>query len=103
MNIRPNEGNLRWWQLGVLAGVLLLWHLLSRNEQTAFFIGEPMRARAAIPLAVAFTGVFLVIRGHASPGEMVGFGTWEVLGLTSAVLSGAAVMLAPFVWMIATS
>ena len=58
---------------------------------SALFIGEPVRGRAAIPLAVAFTGVFLVIRGHASPGEMVGFGTWELLGLTSAVLSGAAV------------
>jgi drug/metabolite transporter (DMT)-like permease len=58
---------------------------------SAIFIGEPVRGRAALPLAIAFTGVFLVVRGHASPGEVVGFGTWELLGLTSAVLSGAAV------------
>jgi drug/metabolite transporter (DMT)-like permease len=57
----------------------------------AMFIGEPVRARAAIPLMIAFAGVVLVVRGHATPGELIGFGRWEAVGLASAVLSGAAV------------
>lgn len=57
----------------------------------ALFIGEPLRWRVIGPLAIAFTGVILVVRGHATPGELVGFGLWESLGLLSAVLSGAAV------------
>lgn len=57
----------------------------------ALFIGEPLRWRVIAPLAIAFTGVVLVVRGHATPGELVGFGPWESLGLLSAVLSGAAV------------
>jgi drug/metabolite transporter (DMT)-like permease len=58
---------------------------------SAIFIGEPVKPRSALPLAIAIFGVFLVVRGHASPGEWLGFGRWELLGLTSAVLSGAAV------------
>jgi NitT/TauT family transport system permease protein len=38
----PNDKNLRAWQVAVLVAMLLLWHLLSRNQQTAFFIGEPV-------------------------------------------------------------
>lgn len=57
----------------------------------ALFIGEPVRPRALIPLAVAFGGVFLVVRSHAAPTESFGFGRWEMLGLFSAMLSGAAV------------
>ena len=48
MDWRPNERNLRWWQLGVLIGVLLLWHAASRNLQTAFFIGEPIKVAGRI-------------------------------------------------------
>jgi drug/metabolite transporter (DMT)-like permease len=55
------------------------------------FIGEPIRPRIIIPLAIAFSGVFLVVRSHAAPGEVTGFGGAELLGLCSAVLSGAAV------------
>ena len=34
--------NLRVWQMGVLILILLSWHMVSRNEQTAFFLGEPI-------------------------------------------------------------
>jgi len=57
----------------------------------AIFIGESVRARAVIPLIVAFVGVFLVVRANALPGEALGFGRWQLLGLCSAILSGAAV------------
>ena len=46
--LRPNERNLRWWQLAVLVALLALWHGLSRNEQTAFFIGEPVKVAGRI-------------------------------------------------------
>ena len=46
--LRPNEKNLRAWQVGVLVLVLALWQLASRNEQTAFFIGEPIKVAGRI-------------------------------------------------------
>lgn len=39
----PNERNLRAWQVGVFIVMLLAWQLASRNEQTAFFLGEPVK------------------------------------------------------------
>jgi len=44
----PNERNLRAWQIGVLLAVLLLWHLVSLNPQTAFFLGEPLKVAGRI-------------------------------------------------------
>lgn len=57
----------------------------------AVFIGEAIRGRVFIPLLVALVGVLLVVRGHSLPEEVIGFGRWELVGLTSGVLSGAAV------------
>ncbi|AMO21624.1 ABC transporter permease [Ramlibacter solisilvae] len=48
MKWKPSENNLRAWQLGALVVVLLLWHLVSRNEQTAFFLGEPIKVAGRI-------------------------------------------------------
>lgn len=56
----------------------------------AAFIGERIRGRVAIPLAIALAGVFLVVHSHAAPSELLGFGRWELAGLGSAVCSGAA-------------
>lgn len=41
--IRPSGKNLYYWQLGVLAVFLLVWQLVSRNQQYAFFLGEPVK------------------------------------------------------------
>jgi drug/metabolite transporter (DMT)-like permease len=58
----------------------------------AALIGETLRLRIVLPLAVAFSGLVLVIRASPEPGQhFFGFGHWELIGLTSAVLSGAAV------------
>ena len=54
------------------------------------FIGEPIRPRVVLPLAVALAGVFLVIHGHGEPGAFAGLGRWELVGLASGALSGAA-------------
>jgi len=40
---KPSDRNLRVWQTGVLVFVLVLWHVVSRNEQSAFFLGEPIK------------------------------------------------------------
>ena len=41
--IRPNQHNLRFWQLMVLVVVFGAWHLASRDAQLAFFFGEPIK------------------------------------------------------------
>jgi NitT/TauT family transport system permease protein len=63
MSLRPGERNLRIWQLGVLVVMLLLWHAVSRNEQTAFFLGEPIKVAGRIwswfmPVEIAPNALF---------------------------------------------
>ncbi|VWX63602.1 NitT/TauT family transport system permease protein [Burkholderiales bacterium 8X] len=48
MKLRPHEGNARLWQLGLLVLLLLAWHALSRDQQVAFFLGEPIRVAGRI-------------------------------------------------------
>ncbi len=45
---KPNHKNIRFWQLMVLAVVLLVWHVATRNAQTAFFFGEPLKVAQRI-------------------------------------------------------
>jgi NitT/TauT family transport system permease protein len=46
--LQPSERNLRVWQVAVLVVVLAAWHVASRNEQTAFFLGEPIKVAGRI-------------------------------------------------------
>jgi NitT/TauT family transport system permease protein len=46
--MKPNPANLRIWQLGVLVAVLVSWQLISRDEQYAFFLGEPVKVAGRI-------------------------------------------------------
>jgi NitT/TauT family transport system permease protein len=46
--IQPSEKNLRLWQLGVLIAMLFLWHAVSRNQQWAFFVGEPIQVAGRV-------------------------------------------------------
>src|SRR5437764_1355843 len=55
------------------------------------FIGEKFSARVLIPFPIALAGVFLVVHAHAAPGDVLGFGRWELVGALSAVASGVAV------------
>ncbi len=55
------------------------------------FIGERFSPRVLIPLPIALAGVFMVVHAHASPGNILGFGKWELVGACSAVASGVAV------------
>jgi drug/metabolite transporter (DMT)-like permease len=55
------------------------------------FLHERISAKVLIPVPVALAGVYLVIRAHARASDPLGFGQWEMVGLFSAILSGAAV------------
>ncbi|MEO8036489.1 MAG: DMT family transporter [Acidobacteriota bacterium] len=58
---------------------------------SVLFIGEIISPRVLIPFPVALLGIFLVVHAHAAPGDVLGFGRWELIGLASAVASGVAV------------
>ncbi|EJN07292.1 ABC transporter permease [Herbaspirillum sp. YR522] len=45
---KPNHKNIRMWQVLVLLVVLAVWHLATRNPQTAFFFGEPVKVAQRI-------------------------------------------------------
>jgi len=46
--LKPSGKNLRYWQVGLLIAVLLFWQLISRNQQYAFFLGEPIKVAGRI-------------------------------------------------------
>ena len=46
--LKPSGRNLRYWQVGVLIVLLFGWHLLSRNQQYAFFLGEPIKVAGRV-------------------------------------------------------
>ena len=91
-----NQRQLRIWQVGLLLFVLAAWHLVSRNEQWAFFIGEPVKVAGRIwswffPFAVAPNPLFpeglpgradiYVHLGVTLLETLLAFGIGTVLGL----------------------
>jgi drug/metabolite transporter (DMT)-like permease len=56
----------------------------------ALFLGERVGPRVLAALALTVGGVGLVITGSAPPGSL-GLGPWQLVGMTAAVLSGAAI------------
>jgi drug/metabolite transporter (DMT)-like permease len=52
---------------------------------------EHISPKVLIPMPIALTGVFLVVHAHAHPGDILGFGKWELVGCASALASGVAV------------
>lgn len=57
----------------------------------AVFLGERADRRLLFPFVAALAGVFLVSTGRSGLESGWTFGRWELAGLASAVLSGAAV------------
>lgn len=55
------------------------------------FLRERISPKVLLPMPIALAGVFLVVHAHAKPGDILGFGKWELVGALSAVFSGAAV------------
>jgi len=63
MRLRPSESNARFWQVTVLIGLLVAWHIASRNQQFAFFLGEPIQVAGRIwswfmPIAIPPNALF---------------------------------------------
>ena len=46
--IKPSEKNMRVWQLGLLVVILAVWQLASRDQQVAFFMGEPVQVAGRV-------------------------------------------------------
>jgi NitT/TauT family transport system permease protein len=46
--IKPSYRTLRVWQLAVLVVILLVWHVITRDQGVAFFFGEPLKVFARI-------------------------------------------------------
>jgi NitT/TauT family transport system permease protein len=47
-SLKPSSSNLRYWQVGLLIVVLLLWQAVSMNQQYAFFLGEPVKVAGRV-------------------------------------------------------
>ncbi|RZL05385.1 MAG: ABC transporter permease, partial [Rubrivivax sp.] len=47
-NADPSRWVLRSAQIGLLLAVLVVWHLASRNDTVAFFMGEPVKVAGRI-------------------------------------------------------
>jgi NitT/TauT family transport system permease protein len=63
MRVAPNEKNLRIWQAVFFVAMLVIWHVITRNDQTAFFLGEPVKVAGRIwswfvPVAVEPNALF---------------------------------------------
>jgi drug/metabolite transporter (DMT)-like permease len=58
---------------------------------SVLFIGERISWKVLLPLPVALAGVYLVVHAHAHPGDILGFGRWELCALAGAMCSGLAV------------
>jgi drug/metabolite transporter (DMT)-like permease len=56
----------------------------------ALFLGEPVDRRLVIPLVAALSGMALAAGGGGGAGAFLHAGPWELAGVASAVLSGAA-------------
>jgi len=46
--IKPNNKNLRIWQVLVLVAFFAIWHLATRDPKAAFFFGEPLKVLSRI-------------------------------------------------------
>lgn len=46
--LKPTQGNLRVWQLGVLVAMLALWQLVSTDQRLAFFLGDPLQVAGRV-------------------------------------------------------
>lgn len=56
----------------------------------SLFLGESADRRLLVPLAAALAGMALAAGGGHGAGPFLRFGPWELVGIASAVLSGAA-------------
>ena len=105
--LKPQAGNLRAWQIGVLVAVFGLWHLLTTpglvppflfgdDTQAAFFFGEPLKIASRIinwffvnrdiyeHLAITLLETVLAFGLGTALG--LGFGLWLALSPVAAAI-----------------
>ena len=105
--LKPQAGNLRWWQVSVLIAVFGLWHLLTKpglvppflfsdDTQAAFFFGEPLKIASRIVnwffinrdiyghLAITLLETVLAFGLGTALG--LGFGLWLALSPVAAAI-----------------
>ena len=105
--IKPQAGNLRAWQIGVLVAVFGLWHVLTKpglvppflfgdDNQAAFFFGEPLKIASRIVnwffvnrdiyghLAITLLETVLAFGLGTALG--LGFGLWLALSPVAAAI-----------------
>ena len=110
--IKPRPGNLRVWQVGLLAGIFAFWHVMTtpglvppfmfeNDRQAAFFFGEPVK------IASRIWNWFIVeadIYRHLAvtlAETLLAFGVGSVLGLAAglwlALQPMASAILEPYI------
>ena len=110
--IKPNTKNLRVWQVGLLAAIFVLWHVLTKpglipplvfenDRQAAFFFGEPLKILDRI-VAWFFTRADIYQHLWVTLLETVlAFGIGTVLGLACglwlALIPLAAAIADPYI------
>jgi NitT/TauT family transport system permease protein len=114
--MKLNERSARIWQLVLLVLILGVWHLASRNQQVAFFIGEPIQVAGKIwswflPISVPANALFpdglpgnadiYIHLGVTLVETVLAFGIGTVLGLACglwlALVPSASLVLDPYI------
>lgn len=110
--LKPRPGNLRLWQLGLLALLFLFWHAMTKpgllptfmfdnDRQAAFFFGEPLKIFARI-WAWFVTDADIYVHLWVTLAEtLMAFGIGAVTGLTGglwlALSPMASAILEPYI------
>jgi NitT/TauT family transport system permease protein len=110
--IKPNPGNLRIWQVGLLVAVFAFWHamttpgvipplLFENDRQAAFFFGEPLKIFSRIWNWFVVTRDIYVHLWITLLETMLAFGIGTffglVMGLWLALSPMAAAILDPYI------
>ena len=110
--LRPCPGNLRVWQLGILAAIFAVWHVLTvpgllppmmfeNDQQAAFFFGEPLKVLARVWRWFAVDADIYPHLGVTLVETVLAFGIGSLAGLGGglwlALSPMASALLEPYV------
>ncbi len=110
--LKPRPGNLRLWQVGLLAGIFLVWHVLTtpglvpplvfeNDQQAAFFFGEPLKVAGRIWRWFVTEGDIYAHLGVTLLETVLAFGIGALTGLAGglwlALQPMASALLEPYI------
>ena len=104
--LKPRAANMRLWQIGLLVVTLSLWQLASRDQQLAFFLGNPVDVAGRVwswflPISLPPNALFVEgLAGRANIYVHLGTTLIEtvlafVIGTTLGLVCGLWLALAP--------